>query len=108
MRAAGASALGALGDPDPLRAVQLQVQCSNDDESIVSLLPERSSRWFFADLPNRSSRSVQVPVTTITANASATHTADTSGTTVAGTTAVTSGTTCARRLTAPHEAQRQG
>lgn len=67
VRAAGASALGALGDPDPLRAVQLQVQCSNYDEIIVSLLPERSSRWFFADLPNRISRSVQVPVTTITA-----------------------------------------
>lgn len=67
VRAAGACALGALGDPDPLAAVRLQVQCSNYDEIIVSLLPEKSSRWFTADLPNRISRSVQVQVTTITA-----------------------------------------
>lgn len=69
VRAAGACALGALGDPDPLQAVQLQVQCSNYDEIIVSMLPEKASRWFVADLPNRISRSVQVPVTTITAKA---------------------------------------
>ena len=69
VRAAGACALGALGDPDPLKAVQLQMQCSNYDEIIVSMLPEKSSRWFRADLPNRISRRVQVPVTTITAKA---------------------------------------
>ncbi len=69
VRAAGACALGALGDPDPLKAVQLQVQCSAYDEIIVSMLPERTSRWFRADLPRRISRAVQVPVTTIVAKA---------------------------------------
>jgi len=67
VRAAGASALGALGDPDPLAAVHLQVQCSNYDEIIVSMLPERSSRWFRKDLPSRIAAAVQVPVTTIIA-----------------------------------------
>jgi len=67
VRAAGACALGALADPDPLQAVELQVQCSTYDEVIVSLLPEPSSRWFKADLPRRISRSVQIPVTTIIA-----------------------------------------
>jgi hypothetical protein len=67
VRAAGASALGALGDPDPLQAVKLQVQCSNYDEIVVSMLPEKSSRWFLTDLPSRISRSVKVPVTTIIA-----------------------------------------
>lgn len=70
VRATGACALGALGDPDPLQAVKLQVQCSNYDEIIVSMLPERSSRWFKTDLPNRISRAVQIPVTTITAKVS--------------------------------------
>jgi hypothetical protein len=67
VRAAGAAALGALGDPDPLQAVQLQVQCSNYDEIIVSMLPEKSSRWFRQDLPSRIAGAVQVSVTTITA-----------------------------------------
>lgn len=67
VRAAGACALGALGDPDPLQAVKLQMQCSNYDEIIVSMLPERSSRWFRQDLPSRIANAVQVPVTTITA-----------------------------------------
>jgi len=69
VRAAGACALGALADPDPLTAVELQLQCSAYDEVIVSMLPEPSSRWFKADLPSRISRSVQIPVTMITAKA---------------------------------------
>ena len=67
VRAAGACALGALGDPDPLAAIELQMQCSNYDEIIVSMLPEKSSRWFRRDLPSRIAAAVQVPVTTITA-----------------------------------------
>lgn len=67
VRAAGACALGALGDPDPLQAVELQVQCSNYDEIIVSMLPEKSSRWFEADIPSRVAEAVQVHVTAITA-----------------------------------------
>ena len=70
VRAAGACALGALGDPDPLQAVELQVQCSNYDEIVVSLLPEKSSRWFQADIPSRIAQVVQVDVTAITAKGS--------------------------------------
>ena len=70
VRAAGACALGALGDPDPLQAVELQVQCSAYDEIIVSLLPDGSSRWLDVDLPSRISAFAQIPVTTITAKGS--------------------------------------
>jgi len=70
VRAAGACALGALGDPDPLRAVELQVQCSAYDEIIVSLLPDGTSRWLEADLPRRISAIARIPVTTIIAKGS--------------------------------------
>ena len=67
VRNAGACALGALGDPDPLEAVELQMQCSAYDEIIVSMLPEAMSRWFQVDLPSRIARAVSTPVTSITA-----------------------------------------
>ena len=67
VRSAGACALGALGDPDPIEAVELQMQCSAYDEVIVSMLPERTSRWFTLDIPSRIARSVTTPVTTVTA-----------------------------------------
>jgi hypothetical protein len=67
VRAAGACALGALGDPDPLEAVKLQVQCSAYDEIMVSMLPDGSSRWLDVDLPSRISAFTRIPVTTITA-----------------------------------------
>jgi len=67
IRAAGAVALGALGDPDPMKAVQLQMQCSNYDEIIVSMLPEKSSRWHRSDLAGRIARAVRIPVTTVLA-----------------------------------------
>ncbi len=70
VRSAGACALGALGDPDPLQAVELQMQCSAYDEIIVSMLPDGSSRWLEADLPSRISRFAQIPVTTIIAKGS--------------------------------------
>lgn len=70
VRAAGASALGALGNPDPMKAVELQMQCSAYDEIIVSMLPEKTSRWFNLDLPSRIARAVPIPVTTMTAKAS--------------------------------------
>ena len=69
VRAAGACALGALGDPDPMKAVEVQMQCSAYDEIIVSMLPETTSRWFNLDLPSRIARAVPIPVTTITAKA---------------------------------------
>lgn len=70
VRAAGASALGALGDPDPLEAVKLQVQCSAYEEILVSMLPDGSSRWLDVDLPSRISSFTRIPVTTITAKGS--------------------------------------
>lgn len=67
VRSAGACALGALGDPDPVEAVELQMQCSVYDEVIVSMLPERTSRWFKLDIPSRVARAISTPVTTVTA-----------------------------------------
>lgn len=67
VRNAGAAALGALGDPDPLQAVKLQMQCSAYDEVIVSMLPEKKSRWYQQDIPTRIARAVETRVTTITA-----------------------------------------
>ena len=69
VRGAGASALGALADPNPIEAVQRQVKLSAYDEVIVSMLPERSSRWFRMDIPTRIARAITTPVTTITAKA---------------------------------------
>lgn len=67
VRDAGACALGAIGNPDPIEAVELQMQCSAYDEVIVSMLPELSSKWFTLDIPSRIARSISTPVTTLTA-----------------------------------------
>ncbi len=67
VRSSGAHALGALGHPDPVEAVERQMQCSAYDEVIVSMLPERNSRWLKLDIPSRIARAVSTPVTAITA-----------------------------------------
>ena len=59
VRDAGAAALGALGDPDPLQAVELQMQCSVYDEVIVSMLPEKTSRWYRQDIPSRIENAIE-------------------------------------------------
>jgi hypothetical protein len=64
LRAAGASADGEVGDPDPLRAVEnVLAKQPKFDEIIVSTLPERLSHWLRQDLPRRLEHKFHLPVT---------------------------------------------
>jgi hypothetical protein len=63
LRAAGATADGEVGDPDPMRAVEQALSGREVDEVIVSTLPARVSKWLHQDLPSRIERKFHVPVT---------------------------------------------
>jgi hypothetical protein len=65
--AAGATAGGAVCDPDPMRAVEDAVTGRGFDEIIVSTLPARLSRWLHQDLPARLGRKLHLPVTHVAA-----------------------------------------
>ena len=67
LRAAGATADGAVGDADPLTAIQDAVARQRFDEIILSTLPAGISRWLNQDLPHKVERRVDVPLTVITA-----------------------------------------
>jgi hypothetical protein len=67
LAAAGATAGGEVGDPDPLRAVEEAVRSRAFDEIIVSTLPARLSRWLHHDLPARLGRRFHLPVTHVAA-----------------------------------------
>jgi len=61
-RAAGLSAEGIAGDPDPGVAVQEAWDPRSYDEVIVSTLPTGSSKWLQADLPHRVAKLTDMPV----------------------------------------------
>jgi hypothetical protein len=63
LRAAGAEAMGAIGDPDPMVAVEAALREQPFDEVIVSTLPPGASRWLAMDLVHRVQRAVDLPVT---------------------------------------------
>lgn len=67
LRATGASVEGAVGDGNPVRAVEEVVTSRDFDEIIVSTLPSRLSRWLRADLPRRLEHRTQLPVTHVAA-----------------------------------------
>jgi nucleotide-binding universal stress UspA family protein len=67
IRAAGGTATGEVGDPDPARAVKQVLAQRAVDEVIVSTLPAGISRWLKMDLPSRISRLAPVPVTIVEA-----------------------------------------
>ena len=67
LTAAGVRVSGAVGDPDPLRAVQEAVGSGEFDEIIVSTLPARVSRWLHQDLPGRLEHTFHLPVTHVPA-----------------------------------------
>jgi hypothetical protein len=67
LREAGATADGAVGDPDPMKAIQNAVAQRRFDEIILSTLPPGVSRWLALDLPHRVKRKIDVPLTVITA-----------------------------------------
>jgi hypothetical protein len=65
LRAAGATVDGAVGDPDPVRAVGEALEGGRFDEVIVVTLPTHLSRWLHQDLPHRLQHKFHVPVTHI-------------------------------------------
>ena len=69
MRAEGLEVTaGKVGDPDPVAAVQDEVNFTKYDEVVVSTLPGGISKWLKLDLPHRVERSTGLPVTHVTAS----------------------------------------
>jgi hypothetical protein len=69
MRDAGLDvADGKVGDPDPIAAVQDEVNFTSYDEIVVSTLPGGISKWLKLDLPHRVERVTGLPVTHVTAH----------------------------------------
>ena len=67
LREIGAKAAGAVGDPDPMKAIEKTVAQQRFDEIILSTLPPGLSRWLALDLPHRVRRKTDTPLTVITA-----------------------------------------
>ena len=67
LREIGATANGAVGDPDPMKAIEQTLAHRRFDEIILSTLPPGISRWLAWDLPHRVRRRTDVPLTVITA-----------------------------------------
>jgi hypothetical protein len=59
---------GKVGDPDPVAAVQDEVNFTSYDEIVVSTLPGGISKWLKLDLPHRVERVTGLPVTHVTAS----------------------------------------
>jgi hypothetical protein len=59
---------GKVGDPDPVAAVQDEVNFTSYDEIVVSTLPGGISKWLKLDLPHRVERATGLPVTHVTAS----------------------------------------
>jgi GABA permease len=66
LREIGATADGAVGDPDPMKAIERTVAQRRFDEIILSTLPPGVSRWLAWDLPHRVRRRTDVPLTVLT------------------------------------------
>jgi hypothetical protein len=56
-----------VGDPDPIAAVQDEVNFASYDEVIVSTLPGGISKWLKLDLPHRVERVTGLPTTHVLA-----------------------------------------
>ena len=68
MRSAGLSVTeGKVGDPDPIAAVQDEVNFASYDEVVVSTLPGGISKWLKLDLPHRVERTTGLPTTHVLA-----------------------------------------
>ncbi len=65
LREIGATADGAVGDPDPMKAIETTLAQRQFDEIILSTLPPAISRWLAWDLPHRVRRKTSVPLTVI-------------------------------------------
>ena len=59
---------GKVGDPDPIAAVQDEVNFTDYDEVVVSTLPGGISKWLKLDLPHRVERVTGKPTTHVIAH----------------------------------------
>jgi hypothetical protein len=71
LREIGATADGAVGDPDPMKAIEKILAQRQLDEIILSTLPPGISRWLAWDLPHRVRARTDVPLTVITSRSRA-------------------------------------
>ena len=67
LRGIGATADGAVGDPNPMVAIEKALAEQQFDEILLSTLPPGISRWLAMDLPSRVRRKTDVPLTVIAA-----------------------------------------
>lgn len=67
LREIGATVDGAVGDPNPMKAIEKTLDERPFDEIILSTLPPGISRWLAWDLPHRIRRKTEIPLTVITA-----------------------------------------
>jgi hypothetical protein len=68
MRSAGLNVEGGkVGDPDPIAAVQDEVNFASYDEIVVSTLPGGISKWLKLDLPHRVERTTGLRTTHVVA-----------------------------------------
>ena len=68
LREIGATADGAVGDPNPVAAIEKALAEQELDEVILSTLPPGISRWLALDLPHRVKRRCGLPLTVISAS----------------------------------------
>ena len=64
--AAGAEVTGAIGDPEPLMAIEDAINLGRFDEIIISTLPRRVSKWLKLDLVSKT-KGLGLPVTHVEA-----------------------------------------
>lgn len=64
--AAGSRVTGAIGDSEPLSAIQDSINLGRFDEILISTLPPRMSRWLRLDLVSKA-RALGPPVTHVEA-----------------------------------------
>ena len=67
LRGIGATVDGAVGDSDPMKAIEKALAKRPFDEIILSTLPPGLSRWLAWDLPHRLQRRTQTALTVIIA-----------------------------------------
>jgi hypothetical protein len=63
LKAAGVTAGGEIGDPDPIHAIKDALMARECDEIILATLPQGVSRWLRQDLVSRVQRRFSPPVT---------------------------------------------
>jgi hypothetical protein len=71
LRGAGLDIDGAIGDPDPVAAVQDAANSGSYDEVVVSTLHKHVSKWLKLDLPRKAAHATGLPVTHVEARTKA-------------------------------------